>query len=327
MKHCARTILLSGLLLCSSPIIAGIVDRDTFIDNMVIQHGFDRFSLIELLNQAKVKKSILKVMFRPVTGKVRPWYKYRRNFLTERHIKEGVKFWRQNAAALQRAEQFYGVPIEIIVAIIGIETIYGKHKGNYRVLDALVTIAFNYPRRADFFRDELKHYLLLTREEGLNPLSLKGSYAGAMGIGQFMPSSFRRYAIDFDKDGRRNIWTNNTDAIGSVANYFRSFGWITGQPVIKPTQVRPNAVGKLLSLEFKPQYTLQQLKQWGLLYHGDEPNSTSSMVIDLKTEQGTTYWVGFQNYYVITRYNHSKRYAMAVYQLAQEIANRYGKNR
>ena len=222
MKHCARTILLSGLLLCSSSMTAGIVDRDTFIDNMVIQHGFDRFDLIKLLNQAKVKKSILKIMFRPVTGKVRPWYKYRRNFLTERHIKEGVKFWRQNATALQRAEQFYGVPIEIIVAIIGIETIYGKHKGNYRVLDALVTIAFNYPRRADFFRDELKHYLLLTREEGLNPLSLKGSYAGAMGIGQFMPSSFRRHAVDFDKDGRRNILSNKTDAIGSVANYFSS---------------------------------------------------------------------------------------------------------
>jgi membrane-bound lytic murein transglycosylase B len=326
MKQYARIILLSGLLLCSSSITAGIVDRETFIDSMVSEHGFNRFYLTDLLNKAKVKKSILKIMFRPV-GKARPWYKYRRNFLTERHIKGGVKFWRRNATALQRAADFYGVPIEIIVAIIGVETIYGKHKGNFRVLDALVTIAFNYPRRADFFRDELKHFLLLTREEGRDPLSLKGSYAGAMGIGQFMPSSFRRYAIDFDNDGRRNIWTNNTDAIGSVANYFRSHGWVTGQPVIKPTQVRPNAIGKLLNLEFKPQYTLQQLKQWGLLYHGDEPNSTNSMVIDLKTEQGTTYWVGFQNYYVITRYNRSKRYAMAVYQLAQEIARRYGKTR
>jgi membrane-bound lytic murein transglycosylase B len=326
MKQYARIILLSGLLLCSSSITAGIVDRETFIDSMVSEHGFNRFYLTDLLNKAKVKKSILKIMFRPV-GKARPWYKYRRNFLTERHIKGGVKFWRRNATALQRAADFYGVPIEIIVAIIGVETIYGKHKGSFRVLDALVTIAFNYPRRADFFRDELKHFLLLTREEGRDPLSLKGSYAGAMGIGQFMPSSFRRYAIDFDNDGRRNIWTNNTDAIGSVANYFRSHGWVTGQPVIKPTQVRPNAIGKLLNLEFKPQYTLQQLKQWGLLYHGDEPNSTNSMVIDLKTEQGTTYWVGFQNYYVITRYNRSKRYAMAVYQLAQEIARRYGKTR
>ncbi len=327
MKRYARTILLSGLLLCSFGVTAEIVSIETFIDDMVARHNFNKFDLIDLLDQAKIKKSILKVMSRPRGKKPSPWYKYRRIFLNAKRINGGVKFWQRNAKALKRAEATYGVPAEMIVAIIGVETLYGKIKGNFRVLDALTTLAFNYPRRADFFRQELEHYLLLTREEGLDPLAQKGSYAGAMGIGQFMPSSFRRFAVDFDGDGRRNIWTNNVDAIGSVANYFRSHKWQPGQPVIKPTQVRPDAVEGLLALEFKPQYTLRRLTRGGLLYHGDEPNSTKAMFIDLETEIGTTYWVGFQNYYVITRYNRSKRYAMAVYQLAQEIANRYGQTR
>ncbi|RKZ41588.1 MAG: lytic murein transglycosylase B [Gammaproteobacteria bacterium] len=313
---------LTGLLLCNISVMAVQVSQKAFIDNMVAQHGFDKSRLIYLLSKAKVKKSILKIMSRPI-GKARPWYKYRRNFITELHIKKGVKFWRKNDRVLKQAQRTYGVPAEIIVAIIGVETIYGKNKGNIRVIDALKTLAFNYPRRADFFRDELKHYLLLTREEGLNPLAQKGSYAGAMGIGQFMPSSFRRYAVDFDNNGKRNIWTDNVDAIGSVANYFREHGWQTGQPVIEATQVRPNAIEYLLALKFEPQYPIWKLKQKGLLYHGNESNNTLGLFIDLKTEIGTAYWLGFKNYYVITRYNRSKRYAMAVYQLAQEIANRY----
>jgi membrane-bound lytic murein transglycosylase B len=302
--------------------MATIISQETFIDDMVLMHGFDRFYLTQLFDKAKVKKSILKVMSRP-PGQARPWYKYRRIFINAKRIKEGVEFWQKNAEALKQAETIYGVPAEIIVAIIGVETLYGSTKGNHQVLDALTTLAFNYPRRADFFREELEHYLLLTREEGLNPLEQKGSFAGAMGIGQFMPSSFRRYAVDFDGDGRRDIWTNNTDTIGSVANYFRHHGWQTGQPVISKAQVRPNAVETLLALNFEPQYTLQQLKQKGLLYYGDESNNIDCMFVDLETEFGTAYWVGFQNYYVITRYNRSKRYAMAVYQLAQEIANLY----
>ncbi|RKZ80818.1 MAG: lytic murein transglycosylase B [Candidatus Parabeggiatoa sp. nov. 1] len=296
-----------------------MISQETFIDDMVIRHGFDKFDLTQLLDKAKVEKSILKAISRP-PSKAKPWYEYRRIFINPKRIKKGGKFWQNNAEAIKRAERLYGVPAEIIVAIIGVETLYGQYKGNHHVLDALTTLAFNYPRRADFFREELEHYLLLTREEGLNPLELKGSYAGAMGIGQFMPSSFRRYAVDFDGDGIRDIWTNNTDAIGSVANYFHQHRWQTGQPVIKAAQVRPNAVETLLALDFNPQYTLQQLKEKGLLYYGDEPNNMDCMFVDLETENGTTYWVGFQNYYVITRYNRSKRYAMAVYQLAQEIA-------
>jgi len=325
-------LLTTALLLGNFGVTAEIISQEAFIDQMVTQHHFDRVELTQLLNKAKVKQSILKIMFRPppepgvAKPKPKPWYKYRKQFVTKSRINKGIQYWRQNSSAFKRAEKTYGVPAEIILAIIGVETIYGRNKGNFRIIDALTTLAFNYPRRADFFRSELEHFLLLTREEGMNPLKPKGSYAGAMGLGQFMPSSFRRYAVDFDGDGKRNIWTNNTDAIGSVANYFKHFGWKTGEPVIKPTQIRPNAVERLEALKFKPQYTLQKLKSMGLLYHGGESDSTSVMFIDLETEIGTSYWVGFQNYYVITRYNHSKRYAMAVYHLAQALANRYKSN-
>jgi len=327
-----KILLLSGLLLGSFNTLAAQVSQEAFIDNMVSQHGFDRYRLIDLLGKAKVKKSILKLMYYPPKKKRKrryrgkPWYKYRRNFVNTRSINRGIDFWRENASALKRAQKTYGVPAEIIVAIIGVETRYGRIMGNFRVIDALKTLAFHYPRRADFFREELEHYLLFTREEGVDPLIKKGSYAGAMGLGQFMPSSYRRYAVDFDGDGERNIWTNTTDAIGSVANYFRSFGWKTGESVIKATQVRPNAVEGLLTKKFKPQYPLWQLKQRGALYHGDEPNDMLGLLVDLRTEIGTAYWLGFQNYYVITRYNNSKHYAMAVYQLAQEIANGYAES-
>ncbi len=317
-----KLILLSGLLLCHFEVAAQIITQEAFIDQMVNRHDFKKTYLTDLLDKAERKAHIIKVMSRP-PSKAKPWYQYRQNFINEARINGGVKFWRKNAKTLKRAEATYAVPPEIIVAIIGVETRYGQNKGNYRVLDALSTLAFYYSRRADFFRDELEHYLLLTRDEKLNPLKQKGSYAGAMGIGQFMPSSFRRYAVDFDDDSQRNIWTNNVDAIGSIAYYFHRHGWQAGQAVIEATQIRPNAIDNLLTLKFKPQYTLRQLKQKGLLYHGNEPNATLGMFIDLETELGTTYWLGFKNYYVITRYNRSKRYAMAVYSLAQEIANRY----
>jgi membrane-bound lytic murein transglycosylase B len=326
MKNYFRFFLLIGLLFYSFNATAQMISVETFIDNMVNQHGFERDYLTQLLDNAKVRKKIIKIMSRP-RGKARPWYRYRKTFINDKRIKKGVKFWQKNARALRQAEATYGVPAEFVVAIIGVETFYGNNKGNFSILDALVTLSFHYARRADFFRSELEHYLLLTRDEGMDPLAQKGSYAGAMGIGQFMPSSFRRFAVDFDGDGRRNIWTNNTDAIGSVANYFFEHDWETGQPVIIATQVRPNAISGLLDLKFKPQYTLQHLERKGLLYQGDEPKSTLSMFIDLETEQGTAYWVGFQNYYVITRYNRSKRYAMAVYQLAREISKRYVQTR
>jgi len=310
-------------LLFHSNVMAKFVSQADFIDKMVSEHGFDEFYLTQLLGQAKVRQSIIKLMSRPRRGKPTPWYRYRPIFLKANRINGGVKFWQKYAPTLQRAQATYGVPPEIITAIIGVETLYGKITGGYRVIDALTTLSFHYLRRADFFRDELEHFLILTREEGFDPLTLEGSYAGAMGIGQFMPSSFRNYAVDFDGDGKRDIWNNYVDAIGSVANYFYRHGWQAGEPVIKATQIRPDAIENLLALKFEPKYTLNYLKQLGLRYHGDEANNTRVMFLDLETEQGMAYWVGFNNYYVITRYNRSKRYATAVYQLAEAIAYRY----
>lgn len=320
-----KNIQLLSLIICLSFTLtsaAKTITRDAFVQDMVTQHGFDATQLTRLLTQAKVRQSILKAIARP--GEKKAWHQYRAIFINPKRIQGGVTFWRKHAKVLEQAQITYGVPAEIIVAIIGVETVYGENTGNYRVLDALTTLGFHYPKRANFFRQELVNFLLLAREEAMEPLKMKGSYAGAMGLGQFMPSSYRRYAVDFDGDGQRNIWTGVSDAIGSVANYLNQHGWQSGQPVILPTQVHTDAVDALLNLEFKPQYTLQQLKQKGLLFHGEQSDKQLGMVIDLETKQGTAYWVGFQNFYVITRYNRSKRYAMAVYQLAQEIAEQYG---
>ena len=305
-----------------SLVYAQVLSSEQFIDNMVTRHNFNRANLIKLLAKAKVRPSILKAIARP--GEAKPWYQYRPLFVNEKRIRQGVQFWKAHAKTLERAQATYGVPAEIIIAIIGVETLYGQEMGNFRVIDALTTLSFHYPPRADFFRDELENFFLLCREEQLNPLNPKGSYAGAMGIGQFMPSSFRQYAVDFDRDGQRNIWSSVQDAVGSVANYLSAYGWEAGQPVIKATQVQPEAVSKLLALEFKP-YPFEELEQQGLLFHGEKPKNNKGMLVDLETEQGTAFWIGFQNFYVITRYNRSKRYAMAVYQLAQEIARNYVK--
>ncbi|WP_353571342.1 lytic murein transglycosylase B [Candidatus Albibeggiatoa sp. nov. BB20] len=320
-----RALILLTLLSISHLAIAEIISLNNFINSMVNEHGFDKKQLQQLFKQVKKKNSILKVMKRP--GEAKPWYEYRKIFLTSDRIKEGAIFWRKHAKTLAQAEKTYGVPAEIIVAIIGVETFYGKQFGKFRVIDSLYTLGFHYPKRADFFRKELGEFLLLTREEKLNPLQPKGSYAGAMGYGQFIPSSYRNYAIDFDRDGQLNLWNDVEDSIGSIANYLRnysvSYGWKPNQPVIKATKVRPNAVSTLLGLEFKPKLTVRQLKQKGLQFATNKYDNHLGLLIDLKTEQSTLYWVGFNNFYMITRYNKSNRYAMAVYQLSQAIKASY----
>lgn len=304
---------------------AEVIDVDTFIDNMVIEHDFTKTQLQQLLNQAKVKNSILRAMRRP--GEAKPWYEYREIFLTPKRIKEGVKFWQRYHLVLEQITKKYGVPSEIIVAIIGVETSYGQNMGSFRVLDALYTLAFHYPKRADFFRKELEAFLLLTREEKLDPLKLKGSYAGAMGYGQFMPSSYRHYAVDFDGDNWKNVWSSVPDSLASVANYLKeyslSYGWQPGQAIIKATQVQPSAVNTLLNLDFKPTLTVRELKTKGLLFDSDKYDDYFGLLIDLETQHGTLYWVGFTNFYMITRYNRSSLYAMAVYQLAEAIKHAY----
>lgn len=301
------------------------MNTDKFIDFMVQEHQFNKIKLQQLLQQARKQNSILRAMQRPAEAK--PWYDYRKIFITEARIAGGAKFWRQHQAVLAKAAADYGVPAEIIVAIIGVESSYGAQLGNFRVIDALYTLAFNYPRRADYFRGELENFLLLTREEAVNPLLPKGSYAGAMGYGQFMPSSYRNYAVDFNGDGQRNLWNGVEDTIGSVANYLRnysaSYGWQADKEVILATKVVPEAADELLNLEFKPQFSVKELKARGVILPTNQYDDYLALLIDLETETGTLYWLGFNNFYMLTRYNKSNRYAMAVYQLAQEIKARY----
>jgi len=294
---------------------------DVFIDEMVAEHQFDKKALQTVFDQVEVKQSILKAISRPAE-KSKPWYEYRNIFIQDSRINGGVSFWKKHADDLARAEQVYGVPAEIIVAILGVETRYGGNVGSFRVIDALSTLAFRYPPRSKFFRSELKHFFVLTREEDMSQLTPIGSYAGAMGLGQFMPSSYRAYAVDFDADKHRDIWTNPTDAIGSIANYLKRHGWIANQSIVHKAEVQ-QAPTALIEKGLKPSLSRQQLTSAGVdvasLPNGDDSLSTFS----LTQKSGEEYWVARQNFYSITRYNHSRMYAMAVTQLAEAIRNKY----
>ena len=294
-------------------------DVQGFMKTMQEKHGFSSEALNKWLKQTRIQPSIIKAISRPAEKK--PWHVYRKIFLTQSRIDGGVKFWNQNAALLKQAHQQYGVDPEIIVGIIGVETRYGRHKGTYRVIDALATLGFDYPPRSKFFRSELKHYLLMAREEKVDPMSLKGSYAGAMGQPQFISSSYRSYAIDFDKDGKRDIWNNTADAIGSVANYLARHGWKRDQPITQKVSVDKSTVpGLLKEKALKPSHTIASLKNKGINnIDAGLDNTAKAAMINLEGKQAAEHWLGLNNFYAITRYNHSALYAMAVYQLAQEI--------
>lgn len=295
-----------------------------FVDEMVKKYDFSAPALLAEFAQVEKKDSILKAMSRPAE-KVKPWHEYRNIFIKPKRIKDGIAFWQKHQKVLAEAEKTYGVPAEIIVSIIGVETFYGRITGSYRVMDALSTLAFDYPKRAAFFRKELEAFLLLSREQNQTPLSLKGSYAGAMGYGQFMPSSYRAYAQDFDKDGFADVWKNPTDAIGSVANYFKRHGWQNGESVVIPAIAQANHNDDLLKDGFKPKRTLPELKKAGFLpsrkvtLPTDITPTTKVRAITLEGVSAPEYWMTFHNFYVITRYNRSSMYAMAVYQLSQAI--------
>jgi len=233
-----------------------------------------------------------------------------------------VEFYTRYAASLQRAERDYGVPAEIIVAIIGVETRYGRNKGSYRVLDALATLAFDYPKRSEFFSKELKQFFILAREQQLAADELLGSYAGAMGYGQFMPSSYRAYAVDFDGDGSVDIWNNPVDAIGSVANYFRRHGWTPDKPVTAPARVNGDFPREWMNEGLKPTRSIAELAAAGLESQEPFPADALATAMELEGAGGAEYWLGLHNFYVITRYNHSAMYAMSVYQLSQELVSR-----
>ncbi len=292
-----------------------------FIGEVASRHGFDPATLRAVFAAARSQPRIIELITRPAESK--PWWAYRDIFLVPRRIEGGVEFWRTHAATLAEAERTYGVPAEIVVSIIGVETLYGGNTGSYRVLEALSTLAFDYPRRADFFRKELEHFLLLSREEGFDPLALQGSYAGAMGLGQFMPSSFRAYAVDFDGDGRRDIWGSVVDAIGSVANYLSVHRWQPGQLIAAPAAVNGTAYREMLDGDLRPHHDMDELAQRGVVPRTGQDIPASATLLELEAEDGPEHWLGFQNFYVITRYNRSPLYAMAVYQLSQAIRERY----
>lgn len=302
-------------------------DVRAFIDEMAAEHGFDRVALARTLGQARYQHAIVTAMDRPLLEPPK-WYVYARSLLAPERVASGVGYWNAHREHLARAEERYGVPAEIVVAILGIETFYGRNAGGYRVLDALATLAFDYPRRATFFRGELKQFLLLARELGMSPLAAKGSFAGAMGVPQFMPGSYRSYAVDFDGSGHPDLWRSPADIVGSVANYLARHDWQPGGPVILPAAIaaesRDVAIRKLdggLSER-------RAADAWAAdgVTIADPPAGTVDdpvglLLLEESTDgvEGASYWIACNNFYVLTRYNRSRLYAAAVYELAQAI--------
>ncbi|MCY4428541.1 MAG: lytic murein transglycosylase B [Halieaceae bacterium] len=291
------------------------------VDELVAEENFSRTELEVLLGKAQRQDSILEAISRPAE-KTKPWHEYRDIFVTSARTSQGVTFYNNHSDSLRRAEQEYGVPAELIVAIIGVETRYGRNMGNYRVLDALATLAFDYPRRSAFFSKELKEFLLLSREQGLPATEFKGSYAGAMGYGQFISSSYRNYAVDFDGDGVADIWKNPVDAIGSVANYFFRHDWRSGETVASPAQAETGYRQELTNAGLKPVLTVADFIAAKIIPARVLPTDAMATAMEFEGKSGTELWLGLHNFYVITRYNHSAMYAMSVYQLSQEILAR-----
>jgi len=291
-------------------------DVQRFIDEMVEKHDFNRDELVTKLASAKKLDGVLEAISKPAE-KVLTWKEYRPIFVTSKRIKGGNKFLKQHHETLQRAEKEYGVPAEIITAIIGVETYYGRLSGKTQVFDSLVTLGFDYPPRSRFFLSELEQFLLLTREEDIDVKGVRGSYAGAMGMPQFISSSYRHYAVDFDGDGKRDLWNNTADVIGSVANYFKVHGWKTGDQVVIPARI--NGSIEETRNKLKPHTRIADLAAEGVFPDAAVDEDEKATVITLKGKKGKEYWLGLDNFYVITRYNRSSLYAMAVYQLSQEF--------
>ncbi len=292
-----------------------------FIAEMQEKHGFEKEWLTTSFSRLRPNETVLRAIKPAAVPELqRSWERYRSRFLNERRIAAGVRFWQEHEATLKRAAAIYGIPEEIIVSIIGVETEYGKNMGRFSVMQALSTLAFRYPPRAPFFRAELEQFLLLARGNGFDPLTIKGSYAGAIGIPQFMPSSQQRYAVDFDANGHIDLTRSNVDAIGSVASFLAQHGWETGATIAVPASIDGDPT-PLVMLGIKPEKPLAELVASGVRAEGNP--AAAAAIIDLVTpDQATEYWAGFQNFYVITRYNRSSFYAMSVFQLAEAIRER-----
>ncbi|MFN2360600.1 MAG: lytic murein transglycosylase B [Marinobacter sp.] len=296
-----------------------------FIQEMADRYGFESHRVESLLAEAERKDSILDAISRPAE-KTLEWHQYRKIFIRQERIDQGAEFLRQHREAFERAEDEYGVPAPVIAAIIGVETWFGRYRGKHRVLDALATLAFDYPPRSRFFRSELVQYLLMTREQGFDPAKLMGSYAGAMGYGQFISSSYRHYAIDFDDDGVADILNNPVDAIGSVANYFRAHQWKPGEPVAEQVPDTLPDESPLLTGELKPVLAVSDYRQAGLEPGIELAGDAKARAIRLVGADGPELWLTYHNFYVITRYNHSHLYAMAVFQLANALSDKVGES-
>ena len=297
-------------------------DVKKFIDKMVRKDNFDRRQLVAIMKEAKFQPQIIESMDKPYEKKT--WDVYKEIFLTPQRVQEGIEFWQANQKTLERAQKTYGVPANIIVAIIGVETLYGKHQGNYRVLDALTTLAFNYPKRAEFFTKELAEFLLLCREQRVAADKYMGSYAGAMGKPQFMPSSYRFYAVDFTGNGKRDLMNDDRDVIGSVANYFHMHGWKMNKGVVQPVNVSGSHYKTLATNSKTADYPFKQLMSAGVKPISaivDRPDRAG--LIELTTQNGQEYWMAYPNFYVITRYNTSPQYALVVYLLSQQLSNQW----
>ena len=320
-----RTILIASLtFLCleiSSNDSFDYSSRDDvkeYIDEISNKHGFESDKLLKLLGSAVYQEKVVRIMNRQPEGTM-TWSRYKEMMVSDSRISAGEEFIKLYKEDLNKAEDLYGVPAEIIASIIGIETRYGRITGNIRVLDSLMTLSFNYPRRSKFFKVQLEEFLLLSREEGFNPESLKGSIAGAMGYGQFMPDSYRKYAVDFDSDGVRDILTNPVDAIGSVANFLNKKGkWKPNTPIA----IQANAYNQSepLKSSFKPYMTNNELDKLGLVASQNIPGNLKFVPFSLELEDGYEYWLGFDNYQALSRYNRSKLYVMAVFEFSQLLS-------
>jgi membrane-bound lytic murein transglycosylase B len=326
LKHALAPLLFATLttLVNAAPNTPSFADDPAaleFARELEQRHGFHADELISQFAQTRPNATVLKLIKPPTSPLQRSWERYRPRFLNDRRIDGGVRFWQENGGQLAKASALYGVPEEIIVAIIGVETEFGRNTGGFRVFEALATLAFKYPPRAEFFRTELEQFLLLARENNLDPLAVKGSFAGAIGIPQFMPGSQRRYAVDFDGDQRVDLGNSVDDAIGSVGRFLEQHGWLAGQPVAVPAMTAGVPDEALLQAGLRPSLKAADLAEKGIRAAID-PQATVALIDLVSPGRETEYWLGFDNFYVITRYNRSSFYAMSVFQLAEEIRNR-----
>ncbi|HYF60612.1 MAG TPA: lytic murein transglycosylase B [Burkholderiaceae bacterium] len=309
-----------------APDFAARDDVRAFVREMVERHGFDEPALLAVFGRTRGAETVARLMSPAPPGFRRSWIAYRGRFVEPIRIREGLRFWRDNAETVRRASERWGVPPEILVSIIGVETIYGRQVGDFRVMDALTTLAFDYPRRAAYFREELEQYLLLARESGFDPLEWRGSFAGAVGLPQFMPGSVRRHAVDFDGDGRVDLRHSVPDAIGSVARFLADHGWRSGAPTHFTATVEDEARAKpAVEAGIPPKLTSLELAELGVTSPQEIPVSERLALIDLPNGDDTTHYViGANNFWVITRYNRSYFYAMAVIDLARALREGMG---